>query len=107
VRQRGSVRRGGKPAYVYELTPEAENLFPKAYEPALGRSGRAARARGIGEAAEIGGPPLGARLSGPRGQHTCPAEGAVGMLNKLGGLAELQERDATRAIRGYSCRWPP
>jgi predicted ArsR family transcriptional regulator len=40
VRQRGSVRRssgGGKPAYVYELTQEAEDLFPKAYEPALRR----------------------------------------------------------------------
>jgi predicted ArsR family transcriptional regulator len=38
VRQRGSVHRGsggGKPAYVYELTPEAEELFPKAYEPVL------------------------------------------------------------------------
>src|SRR5918994_128975 len=38
VRQRGSVRHGsggGKPAYVYELTPEAEELFPKAYEPVL------------------------------------------------------------------------
>jgi predicted ArsR family transcriptional regulator len=38
VRQRGSVRRGsggGKPAYIYELTPEAEELFPKAYEPVL------------------------------------------------------------------------
>ena len=38
VRQRGFVRRGsggGKPAYVYELTPEAEELFPKAYEPVL------------------------------------------------------------------------
>ena len=40
VQQRGSVRRssgGGKPAYVYELTSEAENLFPKAYEPVLHR----------------------------------------------------------------------
>ncbi len=39
VRQRGSVRPGsggGKPAYVYELTPEAEDMFPKAYEPVLG-----------------------------------------------------------------------
>ena len=38
IRQRGSVRRvsgGGKPAYVYELTPEAEDLFPKAYAPVL------------------------------------------------------------------------
>jgi predicted ArsR family transcriptional regulator len=40
VRQRGSVRRssgGGKPAYVYGLTEQAEDLFPKAYEPALRR----------------------------------------------------------------------
>ena len=40
VRQRGTVRPasgGGKPAYVYELTPEAEALFPRAYEPVLGR----------------------------------------------------------------------
>ena len=38
VRQQGSVRRtsgGGKPAYIYELTPQAEELFPKAYEPVL------------------------------------------------------------------------
>jgi predicted ArsR family transcriptional regulator len=34
------VRRGnggGKPAYVYEQRSEAEELLPKAYEPALGR----------------------------------------------------------------------
>ena len=40
VRQRGSKRHGsggGKPAYIYELTPEAEGLFSKAYEPVLGR----------------------------------------------------------------------
>jgi predicted ArsR family transcriptional regulator len=40
VRQCGTVRPasgGGKPAYVYELTPEAEDLFPRAYEPVLGR----------------------------------------------------------------------
>jgi predicted ArsR family transcriptional regulator len=40
VRQRGSVRRGsgrGKLAYVYQLTPKAEGLFPKAYEPVLCR----------------------------------------------------------------------
>jgi len=36
VWQRGSVRRGGgKPAHVDELTCEAEDLSPKAYEPAL------------------------------------------------------------------------
>jgi hypothetical protein len=38
AQQRGSVRRhGGKPAYVYGLTSEAEDLFPKTYERVLGR----------------------------------------------------------------------
>src|SRR4051794_13686712 len=37
VRQRGTVSSssGGKPAHLYELTPEAEDLFSKAYKPML------------------------------------------------------------------------
>jgi len=30
-------------------------------------------------------------------------EAAVGVLNELGGLAELEERDGTLTIQGYSC----
>jgi predicted ArsR family transcriptional regulator len=110
VRQRGSVRRGsggGKPAYVYELAPEAEDLFPKAYAPVLLRllevlserlgpveSEELLRVvgRGLveGEAAASDG--ARARL-----------EGAVEVLNELGGLAELEEREGEVVIRGYSC----
>src|SRR6266852_5876410 len=35
VQQRGARRGPGKPAYVYDLAPEAEQLFPKAYVPVL------------------------------------------------------------------------
>src|SRR5260221_10605998 len=35
VQQNGARRGSGKPAYVYSLTPEAEQLFPKAYGPVL------------------------------------------------------------------------
>src|SRR5207248_280827 len=35
VQQRGSRRGSSKPAYVYSLTPAAEELFPKAYGPVL------------------------------------------------------------------------
>jgi predicted ArsR family transcriptional regulator len=110
VRQRGSVRRGsggGKPAYIYELTPQAEELFPKAYEPVLrqlldvlarqlGLEETEALLRGVGQRIVEG--------------QTVPAEGvharleaAVGVLNELGGLAELEERDGSFIIRGYSC----
>ena len=41
---------------------------------------------------------------------TAPADGtrarleaAAGVLNELGGLAEVEERDGTLVIRGYSC----
>ena len=110
VRQRGTVRpasRGGKPAYVYELTLEAEGLFPKAYEPVLGRlldvlSDRLgpqeseALLRGVGRRmAEVRG--------APEGGVRARTEEAVAVLNELGGLAELEERDGGLYIRGYGC----
>jgi predicted ArsR family transcriptional regulator len=110
VRQRGFVRRGsggGKPAYVYELTPEAEELYPKGYEPVLRQlldvlSGRLGpeeseavlRIVGRRQAEELGVPVDGVRSR---------LEAAVGVLNELGGLAELEESDGGFAIRGYSC----
>ena len=35
VRQLGARRGSGKPAFIYELSPDAEQLFPKAYGPIL------------------------------------------------------------------------
>src|SRR3954471_1096167 len=35
VRQHGTRRGGGKPAYTYELTPDADQLFPRAYDEIL------------------------------------------------------------------------
>jgi predicted ArsR family transcriptional regulator len=110
VRQRGTVRPasgGGKPAYVYELTPEAEDLFPKAYEPVLGwlldvlseRLGpreSEALLRGVGRRMAEG-------RGAPEGGVRARTEEAVAALNELGGLAEVQERDGGRLIRGYGC----
>ena len=110
VRQRGSVRRGsggGKPAYVYELTPDAEELFPKAYEPVLlrlldvmserlGPGGSEALLRAVGRSLADG-----KRL--PSDDTRARLEAAVEVLNDLGGLAELEECDGGFVIRGYSC----
>ena len=110
VRQRGTVRPasgGGKPAYVYELTPEAEDLFPKAYEPVLGwlldvlseRLGpreSEALLRGVGRRMAEG-------RGAPEGGVRARTEEAVAALNELGGLAEVQERDGGLVIRGYGC----
>jgi predicted ArsR family transcriptional regulator len=110
VRQRGSVRRssgGGKPAYVYELTSEAEDLFPKAYEPTLGRLLDVLAERLGPEESEALLKSVGRRLAE---EHSTRADGAharleaaVEVFNELGGLAELEEQDGAVVIRGYSC----
>ena len=110
VRQRGSVRRssgGGKPAYVYELTKEAENLFPKAYEPALRRLLDVLSERLGSEESEVLLRSVGRRLAEEHPVRANNARGrleaAVGVLNELGGLAELEEQNGGLVIRGYSC----
>jgi predicted ArsR family transcriptional regulator len=110
VRQRGAVRRGsggGKPAYIYELTPEAEGLFPKAYEPVLRQLLNVLAGQLGPEESEALLRRVGRRIA--EGQPI-PADGvrvrletAAAMLNELGGLAELEERDGSSVIRGYSC----
>ena len=110
VRQRGSVRpgsAGGKPAYVYELTPDAEDLFPKAYEPVLhhlldvlaqeiGPEESEALLRNVGSRIAEG------REAPDDGMHA-RLEEAIAMLNELGGLAELEEHGEGYLIRGYGC----
>jgi predicted ArsR family transcriptional regulator len=110
VRQSRVVRResgGGKPAYVYELTPEAEDLFPKAYEPALSRLLDALSDQLGPEESEALLRSVGRRLAGEHSVRTNDArarlESAVDVFNELGGLAELEERDGALVIRGYSC----
>ena len=111
VRQSGVVRResgGGKPAYLYELTPEAEDLFPKAYEPALRRLLDVLSDQLGSEESEALLRSVGRRLAEEHDSRRADGaharlEMAVEALNELGGLAELEERDGALVIRGYSC----
>lgn len=107
VRQHG-VRRGvGKPAYDYELTPEAEQLFPKAYEPVL-RSildvlAQQLSADELNALLEETGRQLAAgvpRASGPLPERL---NAAVELLGALGGLAMVDAGEDGYAIQGYSC----
>jgi predicted ArsR family transcriptional regulator len=110
VRQRGSVRRssgGGKPAYVYELTSEAEDLFPKAYATVLGRLLDVLAERLGLEESEALLRSVGRRLvegkTVPPDSTRARLEAAADVLSELGGLAELEEQDGTLIIRGYGC----
>ena len=110
VRQRGSVRRssgGGKPAYVFELTEEAEELFPKAYAAVLGWLVDVLAERLGSEESEALLRSVGRRLVEgkivPPDSTRARLEAAADVLNELGGLAELEEHDGTLIIRGYGC----
>ncbi len=108
VRQRGVVRRGsGKPAYVYGPTPQAEELFPKAYGPVLGELLGVLAERVGPEETEVLLRAVGSRMADgrdvPVGGVRARLEAGVALLNDLGGLAELEERGDTVLIRGYSC----
>jgi predicted ArsR family transcriptional regulator len=113
VRQNGVRRAVGKPAYVYDVTPAADQLFPKAYGPVLGhlldvlgeRMPAASveallREAGARLAARSGAPARRERASGDR------LERAVAALEELGSMVEIEDdgaRSGKVRLRGYSC----
>src|SRR5215472_10009288 len=107
VRQRGSRRGSSKPAYIYSLTPAAEELFPKAYAPVLRQLLETLNERltaGEVEALmQATANRLAAQWSIPPGTVRARLERAVEILNELGGLAELEQHDGTYVIQGHSC----
>jgi predicted ArsR family transcriptional regulator len=109
VRQCGVRRVGGvgKPAYAYELTADAEQLFPKSYATVLNETLDALEARITSDEVETllrgVGRRLGSEYPQGRGDNRARLEAAVDALNRLGGLAELEEDDGRLSIRGYSC----
>jgi predicted ArsR family transcriptional regulator len=110
VRQSGVVRSesgGGKPAYLYELTPQAEELFPKAYELVLHRLLDVLAERLESDESEAllrsVGHLMAEEQTVPTDSARARLETAIGVLNELGGLVELEERDSGFIIRGYSC----
>lgn len=102
------LRRGvGKPAYAYALTPEAERFFPKPYGTVLGFLLDAIAARLAPEALADLFRDVGRKLVGNRAAPDEPlrsrVEGAVALLDDLGGQADVEERDGGFVIRGRSC----
>lgn len=109
VRQTGVRRSGGigKPAYAYALTNDAEHLFPKAHDIILRQVLEALAERMTPDQLDALAREVGQRLAGEHpaasGDLSARLEAAVALLDNLGGLAEVEEREGTVAIRGYSC----
>src|SRR5215217_2162682 len=106
VTQSGLRRGGGKPAYAYELTPEAEQLFPKADAPLLRLLLDVLEERLPAGAFDDLVREVGHRAAGvtvAEGDLAARVDTAVALLEELGGLAECEECDGGFVIRGYSC----
>jgi predicted ArsR family transcriptional regulator len=107
IKESGRRRSSSKPASVYTLTSVAEELFPKAYGSVLRQLLEELTERMPAEEVEAvlrsTGHRLAAQWALPRGELQTRVEAAVSVLNALGGLAELERRNGTYVIQGYSC----
>jgi predicted ArsR family transcriptional regulator len=111
VQQRSARRGSGKPAYTYGLTPQAERLFPKAYELVLQHLlDTLNESLGPGQYEELL-RAVGRRIAarhrivedGSESDLEARVQGAVSVLNEMGGLMVLERNNGSFYICGYSC----
>jgi len=107
VEQVGTQRdTGGKPARVYALTREGEELFPKAYATVLGGLvEEIARRDGSAHALELlraVGEQLAAGVASPADSEGRVAAAAVA-LRSIGGDVEVERTDEGWRLQGYAC----
>jgi predicted ArsR family transcriptional regulator len=107
VRQDGLRRGAGKPSYSYALTPEFEPVLSRAYVPLLVRllrelAERMPEKQLTGLLRDVGSH-WADELPGTVGDPRSRVAAASALLNELGGVTEVEERNGRLAIRGYSC----
>ena len=108
VRQSGLRRGPRKPHFTYVLTPEADSLFPKAYDALLNQLIAVLKTRldqpeiedvlrEVGRAVAAGSP------AGQNGSLESRVQTALRVLETLGGSAEVEQQDDKIVIRGNGC----
>jgi predicted ArsR family transcriptional regulator len=107
VRQSGIRRGGGKPSYMYSLTPEFEPVLSRAYLPLLIRLlselGRRMPEDQLTEILREVGRRWAAEFPPSAGDPQSQLKTASGLLNQLGGVTEVESQEGSLAIQGYSC----
>jgi len=108
VRQSGLRRGPRKPHFTYALTPEADSLFPKAYDTLLNQLIAVLKTRLNPEEIEevlrevgravASGAPGGEEADLEKRVHT-----AVRVLETIGGATEIEHDDDKIVIRGHGC----
>ena len=108
VRQSGLRRGPRKPHFTYVLTPDADALFPKAYDALLNQLIAVLKTRldqseiedvlrEVGRAVAAGSP------AGPNASLESRVQTALKVLEALGGSAEVERQEDKIVIRGNGC----
>jgi predicted ArsR family transcriptional regulator len=109
VRQSGVQRGTRKPHFAYELAPEAENLFPKAYDALLNQLITALKGRLSPSALEDVLREVGRSLAARHSSDKSPADlegrlqNALEVLKAIGGLPSVEREDGRLFIRSGGC----
>jgi predicted ArsR family transcriptional regulator len=109
VQEAGSRASVRKPEAVYDITREAERLFAKAYAPALATLLEVMSAGLDEKELDMQLREAGRRLAAPHLPSLAGlpfrmrAKKALQILEDLGGLAELEDRDGRQCVRGFGC----
>lgn len=109
VRQRGVQRGVRKPHFAYELTDEAEHLFPKAYDTLFNQLLAVLKGRLSPQALkevlrEVGRSLAGTQVStGRRGDLRTRVEKAAAALEAIGGHAHVEKAAGKIIIQGGNC----
>ena len=106
VKQSGLQRGTRKPHFAYELTAEADNLFPKAYDTLVNQliavlKGRLPPAMLEEILREVGRSIAGDQT--PRGDLESRIAKAVSALEAIGGTARLEKEGEKLLVKGGSC----
>ena len=108
VKQAGIQRGHRKPHFAYELTPEAETLFPKAYDSLLNQlitvlRGRLAPKTLKEVLREVGRSFAAANTLPKRGSLDSRAQSVLKVLAALGGVARVEKDGGKLLIASTSC----
>ncbi len=109
LRQAGLQRGHRKPHFVYELTPESERFFPKAYDTLFNRlvtvlKGKLSRKELKSALRKIGASLAAGRETSRAGEDLeSRAEKAVEVLGALGGTAKIKKEGGKLFIQSGNC----
>lgn len=108
VRQSGLRRGPRKPHFTYALTPEADRLFPKAYDALLNRliavlKNRLSQPEIKGVLREVGRAVAAGASTGPDDDLESRVRSALKALEAIGGAAQVETHEDKIVIRSGGC----